>query len=414
MALNPIRLKILPILKPSFLTFQNLYKMKIIFKTMIIHWIIIFTALNIQAQDHLDSLMTRRVPTCHDMALNGMNLMEEYYKKNRYDSVNQVLDYWEAKCGMSEPLMRMKILMAIQENRFSESLYNQMIMHDLMVFMNHPVDTPNQTHLNKQQKLIVQTVHNYHTFTKTVAQQLLPQQQPKTLEYFFCALYADQIDAPFEALKQLDKPSRLQTYYETAINQYRFLPDLYTTISTGFWLPQQKAQLLGNHPYFGFGMGWQKRKMRYLLSIAFRFRDTRNAYQTLYKGNLVTTNHFFGGYFGADVERTLLRKQKHQLEFLGGIAWDGFDAIKTEEQSANKEDGKSINSVNVNFGLGYKYFYNKISFLGFNTKYNFVNYKNTGGTDLSGNTVTIGLTLGFLWNESKQTGLKSLRYKNYF
>jgi hypothetical protein len=128
----------------------------------------------------------------------------------------------------------------------------------------------------------------------------------------------------------------------------------------------------------------------------------------------VRTNHFFGGYFGADVERTLLRLPKHQFDFLGGIGLDGFDTIETEGQNSGTDDGKSINSLNVNLGLGYKYFYNKTGFLGLDAKYNMVNYRNTGGTDLSGNTVTLGLTLGFLWNESKQAALKSLRYKNYF
>ncbi len=382
------------------------------FKTLIINGIVILTALNIQAQDRLDSLMTRRLPTCQDIALNGMGLIEEYYKMHQYDSLNQVLDYWEAKCGMSEALMRVKILRAIQENQFSESIYNQLIMQDLMVYLNRPMDLENQERLNKQQKIFAKKVSSYNVFTKKLAEQLLPQQRPKTLEHFFCAFYADQINNPLETLKQLDKPSRLETYYQTTIDKYLFLPDLYMNICTGVWMPQQKARLLGNHPYFGFGLGWQKRKMRYLISIAFRFSDAPNEYQTIYQNRLVTTNHFFGGYFGADFERTLFQRQKHQWELLGGIGWDGFDTVKTDQK--NNEDGKSINSVNLNIGLGYKYFYHKNLFWALISKYNFVKYRNTGGTDVTGNTVTLGLVLGYLQNEVKEDALKALRYKNFF
>lgn len=386
--------------------------MKIIFKSLIINWIIILAALNVQAQDHLDSLMTRRLPTCHDIALNGMDLIVAYHKANQYDRLNQVLDYWEAKCGMSEALMRMKILMAIQENQFSESVYNQLIMQDIMLYMNRPLDLENQEGLNKQQKIFAKKVTLYNAFTQTLAEQLLPQQRPKTLEHFFCALYADQINNPLETLKQLEKPSRLETYYQKAIDQYRSLPDFYTTICTGVWMPQQKAQLLGNHPYLGGGVGWQQQKMRYLISIIFRFSDAPNSYQTIYQGNLVTTNHFFSGYFGLDLERTLLRHQKHQWEALGGIAIDGFDTIKPEQKS--KEEGRSINSLNVNIGLGYKYFYDKKAFMGLNAKYNFVNYKNTGGTNLAGNTVSIGFLWGLLQNDRKESALNALKYKNFF
>ena len=87
--------------------------MKIIFKVLIINWMLLFAASNSQAQNDLERLMTRRLPSCQDIALNGIELITTHYKAGQYDKVNQVLKYWEDKCGMSEPLMRMKILMAI-------------------------------------------------------------------------------------------------------------------------------------------------------------------------------------------------------------------------------------------------------------------------------------------------------------
>ena len=176
--------------------------------------------------------------------------------------------------------------------------------------------------------------------------------------------------------------------------------DLHSSIFTGIWLPTGSAKLLGNHPLFGFQVGFYHKKMTYNLTADFKWMASRNEYQVLRDANLETTKNFFGGYFGLDLSRELARFKKHQIDILAGIGFDGFDALEstTGSSAAGGENGRSINSLNINTGLGYKYFFKNKAYIGLQGKYNFVNYKNTGGTDLSGNNITISLLLGGFLN----------------
>ena len=60
--------------------------------------------------------------------------------------------------------------------------------------------------------------------------------------------------------------------------------------------------------------------------------------------------------------------------------------------------------------MGYRYFYNKRSYIGLQAKYNIVNYTNKGGTNLMGDCLTITISVGGLANAAKENCLYELRY----
>ncbi|NUO81616.1 hypothetical protein HUU05_16215 [candidate division KSB1 bacterium] len=94
---------------------------------------------------------------------------------------------------------------------------------------------------------------------------------------------------------------------------------------------------------------------------------------------------------------------------LAGLGWDGFDAIESDKN----RKAKSINSLNVNLGLGYRQFFKPYSthYLSLEGRYNFVNYATHGGSDLSGNTITLRLIYGQLGNARKNNRLRTFDYK---
>ena len=71
---------------------------------------------------NFDELMEKRQLSCSDVSYNSTKLFEEYYQNNDIDLAKKLLNYWEEKCEVSEPLLRAKILIAIHENRFFEGL----------------------------------------------------------------------------------------------------------------------------------------------------------------------------------------------------------------------------------------------------------------------------------------------------
>ena len=114
---------------------------------------------------------------------------------------------------------------------------------------------------------------------------------------------------------------------------------------------------------------------------------------------------------GFDFGYELFSIKKNNFDLIGGIAFDGFDALSSDNSNSNNNISKSINSLNLNIGLGYKHFLNSWNYLGFDFKYNFVNYDNKNGTDLAGNTITINLIYGFMGNRYKDNILRQLDYK---
>jgi hypothetical protein len=205
----------------------------------------------------------------------------------------------------------------------------------------------------------------------------------------------------------------IQSYYKQRIDKYKYKPDFHINLYSGIWIPFDNASLLGNHPLIGFQAGIRSQKMTYNFALAFKFIESKNEYEILRDGNIETTSNFFGGYFGAEVEREIYKYRKNEFDLLGGVGYDGFDAVNvnTEDSDPNNDVGHSINSVNINFGLGYRHYFRDKRYLSLQGKYNFVNYNNQGGTNLAGNTLTITIAYGKFSNPQKYYYLNELRYK---
>ena len=60
-----------------------------------------------------EALMTKRIITCPDILYNASYLIPGYYEKGSIDTLNSVLDFWEQNCGITEPITRCRILIAL-------------------------------------------------------------------------------------------------------------------------------------------------------------------------------------------------------------------------------------------------------------------------------------------------------------
>ncbi len=160
----------------------------------------------------------------------------------------------------------------------------------------------------------------------------------------------------------------------------------------GIWAPTGNLSLVGAHPYLGFRLGVVKKKITIDFSANFKFINSPKSYNVLKDGILYSTRHFFGGYIGIDGDYVLLYKKQHKITFVGGLAYDGFDALTKPNNGVDK----TINAFNLNIGLAYRFYRASDRYLEVQAKYNLVNYDNVGGTDLSGKSLTIGFLIGGL------------------
>ncbi|MEM7109568.1 MAG: hypothetical protein AAF519_15190 [Bacteroidota bacterium] len=375
---------------------------------------LVFLSFTIQAQNPLDKRI-KPVVTCFDITYNALELIPQYHQRRDLDSVLIFINYWEKKCGISEYSQRARTLFEIERNVFDQTKIDDDFFENLTLFVNYTswktnIDTSSYNpfqhyrHIFENPNLVL----SFDTYTSLWARDLLfGRIDLCDEEYRILTLYAEKIDAFFARLNKDNCPeSKLGRIYRMELNQLKKLPDYDWGLIAGYWMPQGNASLLGNHPTLGLYGGLQKGRWLFDFTILFRFLEADNDYFVVEDGIEYETDHFFGGYIGADIGYQLVKRDKSRLYALSGVGFDGFDALGGGDED---DPSKSINSLNLNLGLGFRQFFSHNLYIGIEARQNFVDYNNRGGTDLSGNSQSIRLLFGFMQNFNKEERLKTLR-----
>jgi len=386
------------------------------FKRLFICFFLTLSVAFVFAQSKSDTLAEDEMTDCETIAYNSTSLIKYFYAVHDYDSIEIILNNWQSICGISEPIVRTRILFAILDNTFNETLYDSTIVDDVLNYIKRMDTTTTADLYRKYQNYFgyVPIREGYDYFTQCVADTLLQRIFYNPMELLFSELYSNVLVDPIKEI-QLDTiytNSKFSSYYYQRVDKLRKQTDLNLNFFTGMWIPFGNASLLGNHPLIGFQVGAHKQKMTYNLTLAFRLLKSKNEYTILRDGNIETTDKFIGAYFGADMEREILKFRKNEFNFLAGIGYDGFSSVlvNTEDDRTDNDVGHSIKSINTNFGLGYRHYTSKNAYFGLQCRYNFVNYKNTGGTNLTGDMLTFSLFFGGFFNQQKDYELNELRY----
>lgn len=360
----------------------------------------------------VEKLMTKKIPDCRDISFNSTLLIPEYYRKNQFDTLSAILDYWEKQCGINEPILRLKILLAIKNNALNENMYDRSIIgyltwyRDSKRFKEKGVDY--YSDIIFWSRGFIDT--GFNDFTRKIAKEL-KNKGKSPLESFFLDFYSDDFDKIFTRLNTKEfSGTKLKAYYLSELNEYTRKAEGHCSIYAGLWYPIGNIEIVGIHPLVGLQAGLKYKRLMVDFSLNFKFLNSAHTYKVFQNDSLWNTNHFFGGYFGIDAGLEIFRNKIHEFDLIGGIAYDGFDALNIKESKTSGKITKSINSLNFNIGLGYSFYFRSMRYLGIQAKYNFVNYENEKGTDLSGNTMEFYIILGFSGNNRKKTQLEKLDF----
>jgi hypothetical protein len=252
----------------------------------------------------------------------------------------------------------------------------------------------------------------FDNFTRKEFENLKSEYDADKIEYLWCEFYSDNCDTIFPKLQSKRyETNSLNKEYDKAVEESLNMSEIHLAWITGIWIPTGRLKTLGIHPDFGFQMGSKHKKMNYDFTMTLKFGSSPNEYyaRRTESSNLEATKHFFGGYIGFDVGRDIYTFKKHELQVIGGIAFDGFDALKENKDMDLK--AASVGSYNFNMGIGYRYYINNGLYLGLKAKYNVVDYTLSNVIDFTGNTISIQFIIGGLANEIKNNNLKALKYK---
>ncbi len=360
----------------------------------------------------------QRENRCYTTSRSALSLLPELYRHGNRDKVDSLLNQWEYDCGRTESGMRLRTLLQIADNQFKDTYFDFSYYQSLLgyiedekfkVLMDSVHENPRELFLEYFDE--PDLIFDYNQFTKELATELIARLNPSSdqcsTQYQLLLVYTDQFSTFFEAITSESCHSILSGYYKSQVKRIekRALMDL--GFYTGAWIPYGTNKLLGTHPLFGFYMGMGKKRMIYDLTFEFKFGKAKESYSVQYQGTPTLTNYFFGGYVGLDVGYELKSYKNSKIYGIGGIAYDGFDAIKSDTK--NDVKGKSINSLNINGGIGWRLFARDGTYTGLEVRHNFVNYSNEGGTSLDGNTLSVRFLLGILKNDKRGREIEHLK-----
>jgi hypothetical protein len=369
------------------------------------------------AQRNIDQELMVQTPNCENVAFNSSRLIEHYFGQKNYDSINVVFNRWEEFCGTTEPLFRLKVLHQIQIGKYSEDWMDKEYLMNFIYLYLDRLDYSKQPNA----KLIYERYKipfGYITFnspfddlTVIWANSLLEHDNLLPVERAFCLLYSNQTEAFWKMMKNKQlSGTKLQEEYALQVGKTKKMVEGNFGFMTGLMLPFSNLKdVVGVKPIFGFQFGLKQNKLQYDLTMLLRSGKTKQEYLIIYQGEPKMTDYYFGGYVGLDVDYELWKNKKKEFDLLTGIAYDGFDAVESDTEKNIK--GKSINSLNLNLGLGFRFYGKGMNYWGVQTKYNIVNYINKQGTDFSGDYISLIVSYNFFGNIRKRSMMERLQMK---
>lgn len=344
----------------------------------------------------VSSMVERRQVSCSDIALSMTRLIPEYHRDNQNDTLTAMLIYWQENCGGPEPMVRFHILYQIQQNTFSDDWYPDNML-DLLVDYQEVVESHQDQPYYYDYFLgdYVPVDPGFSEFTTDLASYLQRFEDLRPIETFFLTFYARQFDKAMEILaSEKLKGTRLHTMKQEELERIRNRRHRNMGIYAGLWRPSGNLAILGNKAQIGFFMGSVRNRLMTNFHFSFGFINTPEEYFVVHDNTLYGTNSFFGVHMGFDVGRELVKTPESALIPFIGVGAEGFEAFSTYDQE-NYGLSKVVGSLNLNIGMEYRIITNHKNYVGLQARYHVVNYQNRGGSDLSGNVATFGITLGF-------------------
>jgi hypothetical protein len=369
--------------------------------------------------------MNKRSYDCLDVSYNCFDLLPGFFYADMPDTVYALLDFWQDMCGSSEPILRARILTDIWTGKFSEDVYAQGILGEESYGMNiidhllwfqlklSDVTSPWPSYLWKNPYYQpspaedLEALIDYDEFMADLADQLLPHTQPGSLESLYCLFYSGQTDTVFQQLKTDNyQDTELRQAYDADVARLRKVSDLDIAGFLGYWRPQGGLGRLGGHPTLGGMLGLSGNWWVGRLAGALRFGPPEEQYVVEYLGEQTWVDHYFGVYIGVEGGFRLLRTRHHAFDILGGVGYDGFEAIA----SSDLEEGKWLNSPNLNATVATRFYLGSQSEkqISLEGRYEKTFYDNMGGSDLSGEAWSLRLVFGWSGDKWRNRRLNAL------
>jgi len=363
----------------------------------------------------VSGLIRREGFTCREIALSLTRLLPDYHRNDQSDTLDALLAFWQNNCGGPEPMVRFHIIFQIETNIFTDEWYPDNILHLLADYRALVTGFDDPPYYYDYFAGDYFEVHpGFSEYTTGMAKQLTRFADLRPIELFFLEYYAREFDAAMERLSSGSLGgTRIDSLYHAAppVNQrvlsgqHDDLPAIdsdvpvsprnrYIGAYAGVWLPNGNLNILGNHAQIGLFLGSARDRLIRNFYFMIGFINAANQYNVVVNNMLYSTQNYLGIGAGFDLGAEIMRTETASLITSIGIGVEGFEAFSLYDQETFGLS-KFIGSFNLNVGMEYRIKVDDRNHVGLLAKYHIVNYKNDGGTDLSGNVATFGVNIGF-------------------
>ena len=329
--------------------------------------------------------LAKPVPTCYSMTTNAVRILPDLFEVGNKKDIATLLVEWQKFCdpARNEYLLRTLILNDLLNDREPE-LHETELNAFLFFQRSFSADGYLQGRSGNEQ---VGSAHAAYTrYTIEMAKRNLASSGRKVSPYY--SYYSGNFSSFHDEVRR-DQTSPVGRVFQANRETLRSMNVLPLGVYTGAWQPVGSNNILGLHPLIGTYIGWGNYRWEVVANIHFRFLDSPNEIATVYQNKLINTKHFFGGYIGLDVAYNIVTERRYDIAIKIGFAFDGFDVVSSD-RNAGKE-GQSINSLNVNLGTVYRYYFSdeRSDYLFVSGQLNYLDYQNPGGTNLAGGAISL-------------------------
>ncbi len=367
---------------------------------------------NAHAQEiDIEAVIEKHSIACSDIAFSASKLIPEYHRSRRSDTLTTLLRYWEEHCGITEPMMRFSILWQIQAREFNDEWLPALLPEFLYDYQDAALaedESLANFYFDFEAWAYFPLYPGYNDYTRALAWELQQLPDISAAEKFFTLFYSHGFEEAMEQLSSgvlsgttidslfLQRESELQEMQKAEKDerqQQGTLPGFHVGFKFGTWMPTDKLKQLGSHPQLGILAGRNTENALLQLQLSLGFLEAPQAYTAEIGGTLYETTDFLQVYAGIHTGFDMLSNPRHSLYITGGVGYDGIDP----RNNAEREEGVKgmIHALNINAGITYHRIFEGNRFFSIIVKHNFVDYRNNGGSDLSGNVVSIGIGYGF-------------------
>lgn len=337
----------------------------------------------------------------------------EHFNRNEYELAEDVLYQWEQECGITEPIKRARILLWIQNDRFTlqaeppallEAAVEYSSRQDLLN-IEHPEDRDLYYEDNMHYYGYIPPDREFDRFTHKVAEQLFAEQGQNDLAVSFLHLYAGTSKDFFTNLKHGSfTGSKLSEDYHYEVRKLKRIPEFNLGMGIGLWIPNGDLVTLGIKPVANLYAGLKFHNFTLNAIADIRFGKSKDPFEIAVLDTLVQTRNHQGGYFGLQLKQILVKKSS--LHF-GVIASAGIDIIDIvgDQQFAGRQ---TFTSAGFQAGVFAEYIFANRSRLTLIPGYQFISHHNYYGTAMNGNAYLLRLTYGLTENARRNQRLARL------